>query len=1322
MKKILFTLISFVLFTMGVNAAEYTFFNVTAAVTSSVPTCPENAVTLRYTGGQDYSTKNEINFYNITRHGSVYGQSYCLAPSKNMDPNAPHTCERIIAPQKKGRYQASDVAATYAYQLMIKRGIYRGGPSSATLTTHEKNIRITGTIVFRFIESYYGFLDTGGDYASKYLPYSWANRRSTKYWNVNNYNYQRAVEIAEEAIAVGNKVRDGKKTYEQLVKEGTLWADDWEINVVNTKVEGNIASIKFDISAKNGHAPDTILWKSFDITCENGFECVDVDKKKIADSNGGYKGRYIVKVNIENGRDSSKQKFGIKIKTAFQDNRSPSANMFIVDPENIRTDQRMLVIKDYEPSFVIQTELKIDDDSTHNSCSIDDRADGKKNYYGRDGSLVTKAQYQEECEEDDEPEGNEKCECEVSNGRYTGNYKYTKTDGNGKKTTKILSKNDSRVSSLGCPSKCINSCSVEDRTDGKKNYYGKNGTIVTKAQYLKECEEDEPQGTEKCVCEKSDGRYTGNYKYTKTDGNGEKTTEILSKDDPRVSSFGCPSKCINSCSVEDRTDGKKNYYGKNGTIVTKAQYHEECEEEEEPEDMCECETSNGRYTGNYKYTKINEDGEETTEILSKYDSRISSLGCPDKCINNCSIEYELNGKKTYYGKTGSVVDRNTYRSQCLHICQTPDENDDGVYYCNEHETDQGGKKCTEEEYLRDCECPLLKEKCEENPSDPACDEYDEKCPNCNATVSIPGTCNDFDTESEKTGTISDINLKSSDCNDIENPVKQCVIDGEDQTGASYEAKTIIKNNRYCKVWCDESYDFKVPTAQHSTSGGYFTLSTTISGTRNCYVSAADNPKDPIDYELFESDIRDMNEAVTAAYNNWQADPSDENYNLLVEINQEMIDTIDEFNKCSNWTNNMMFDPVVKFTYHEEEYNNIGNGTFTKTGSVSKTINNTYCLGDTNNQYKCLSGALTSNSDAAPSGLYRNITYKMCDNTGCKDNVANVSQAKWISKTVTNSATYVPNQNFSTYHQYGTVQTGTVCAGTSFNNCLWTRLPVDSLPVELKTGKGAFPFVLKFSNIGQYNNTSALGRLINENDNVSVLTEYNELPAEKKCGNTGNNSVLEQESGYVCAYINNCDQCEVSCENGDCNIHEDECENGECEVSCKTCIFDGKSSTYKFRTVTLNDLFPNSCENNESGCRDEGYNWQTLKAQSTRQEIEEQGEAVYEEPEYSYTLTPQQKANIRQFNKSAQTYANTSIPNGEDNAGENALKCEQYVDPNTGLEYSVKCRSTFLSSTSNKYFTANVERPEFTLWLDSNYCQTNGNCVLSKKDGIGPSWK
>ena len=100
--------------------------------------------------------------------------------------------------------------------------------------------------------------------------------------------------------------------------------------------------------------------------------------------------------------------------------------------------------------------------------------------------------------------------------------------------------------------------------------------------------------------------------------------------------------------------------------------------------------------------------------------------------------------------------------------------------------------------------------------------------------------------------------------------------------------------------------------------------------------------------------------------------------------------------------------------------------------------------------------------------------------------------------------------------------------------------------------------------------------------------------------------------------------------------------------------------------------------------------------------------------------------IRDFNKAAGTYSNTTIPSGFGNSGVNeALQCATYTDPDTGIEYSVKCLSTFLNDDSNRFFTSLKPREEtsqFTLWTESEYCVTNGNCVLSREDGIGPSWK
>ena len=752
--------------------------------------------------------------------------------------------------------------------------------------------------------------------------------------------------------------------------------------------------------------------------------------------------------------------------------------------------------------------------------------------------------------------------------------------------------------------------------------------------------------------------------------------------------------------------------------------------------------------------------------------------------------YEVNpnnGERTYYDMLGNRTDAATYRSQCVVSCKQ----DNDKYICKSTDPDESGKECSEKQYLDECYCPPLKDKCEENPNDPACDEYVEKCPNCNASVSVPGTCGDFDTDSMVTGSISDINQEKTSCNLSVNPVKKCVIDSVDQTNTSYEATNIFKDNKYCKVWCDENYQFDVPTARYSLSGGYFTLSTKVSGTRNCYISSAANPDNPIDIEGFQKELDGLNQTLNANWNEWNKyntlfesaavknisaresnktkhfkwnylvynyltnstttataeedisktdieELKNELYENVKVVDKQISDSVRDYQQCTSWTNDMLFDPQIDFTYQDysnQLNNGDGSGKFSRVGEVNTQINNIYCLGDTDNQYNCINSnqKVVANENILPDNIFTNAVSVSCNSSGCTANGFKLSLARWIQKTVTKDASYTPSQNFSTYHQYGTVKSGTVCESANvsgYNNCLWTRLPDEALPVELKTGKGAFPFTLKFSNIGQSNQSDSLGRLVGSKSQVSVLTEYDKLDDKYKCTNydKDKNGILNQETGYVCAYVNNCPECDVSCDGNNCIIET-------VKKTCKNCIFDGTNSAFKYRTVSLNNLFPNQCVQNSdnSDCRETGYNWSTIKAEYTRHLIEDEegdnGENVYTDPEYSFTVNQPQLNALRQFNKDAGSYSNTTMPSNyelsENDTNSNALNCLTYTDPTTGLEYSVKCISTLLNNTTGKYFTSNKPREEttkFTLWQESKYCIDNGNCVLSRVDGIGPSWK
>lgn len=783
---------------------------------------------------------------------------------------------------------------------------------------------------------------------------------------------------------------------------------------------------------------------------------------------------------------------------------------------------------------------------------------------------------------------------------------------------------------------------------------------------------------------------------------------------------------------------------------------------------CICDES----TGYYVYTDENGNKTQWPEGSSRPSNVPSDVSCPGTCTKNPEEE--------------------------KHICEIVDNQ----HYCED------GEPCDEEEYIKDCLC--------------------------NPVVTIPSDCNNFDTASTENGYISDIATTGKNCNNsnVVNQIKQCVIDNDDATGESFEATNELSGNPYCKVWCSESYDFELPTAQYSTSGGYFTLSTTITGQRDCYVSSADDPTKPIDEEKFNRDLEEAQKAVIDAwneYNHWKVAASinstatpthDEhsphsykcncsddgmggetcdtchcsgversttiyskewsytvyNYdgttsersdsytsgteancwhnscsgetgtnkdsehiqnrnNALSTLKEKINDLnniISQYNSCtgaitnssntdlsdvkdasstntSSWDNDMQFEPTVDFSYNED-YMKQMTGEF-KQINDNESSDYMYCSGDADNQYNCQSGS-TSSIATSPK---RVLT---CDDGSCSWKNFNVSTANWIRKTKKHEADYIVNDQFSTYTQYGTIKVKwDKCNG---NDCLWTNLPEGSLPVSLITKTGVFPFKFTFGNIGQSNSTTSLGRLIG--NNVSVLTAYNNLDEKYQCNGDVPSTT---DGGYVCHYLNNCPGCDFVCDD-DNNCEFEECEDGYCVMTCtdeNDChfIFDGANTTYNFRTVSLNNLFPND--------RDIGYNWsKTSKAEATLNEIskgldDSNPESIYETPQYSFTLTPTNLRNIREYNDEAGSFTNSTMPEAVNNVTA-ATVCEQKTI--NGKIYPVKCQSTFLDlieTSGNKYAT-NVVRPDpddnnsWTLFSDTDYCP-NGNCL---GDGIGPAWK
>ena len=248
-----------------------------------------------------------------------------------------------------------------------------------------------------------------------------------------------------------------------------------------------------------------------------------------------------------------------------------------------------------------------------------------------------------------------------------------------------------------------------------------------------------------------------------------------------------------------------------------------------------------------------------------------------------------------------------------------------------------------------------------------------------------------------------------------------------------------------------------------------------------------------------------------------------------------------------------------------------------------------------------------------------------------------------------------------------------------------------------------------------------------------MTAYNKLSSGDKCDINGKKDNSFQsattQSGYVCHYINNCDECRIECEDGDCSF-DDNCD-GECTYTCENCLFDGNSATYTFRTVSLNNLFPND------RTKGQGTNWNSsLKGSVSKAAIEDAGESIYQKAQYSYTLTPTSIVKIREYNDKAGSYTNTYVPSGYDtisvasNSSNEAVYCEQYQGTGAnGESYNVKCRSKFLDildalegSGPGRAMASNITRVtrDSNAWeLFDEYCPVYGT---GECRNIGPSWR
>ena len=1272
-------LISGLLVLLGILVLPY---ETNALAQDSVFVCGNELYYIDSVGRSDESGINQYTmiYYDTTNaDGSSAGKTYCINPGM-LAPSAAtrvYRCNRVINPTESnvgGRtYQALDVALTKAYQILYTEGLV--GTSARE--------RYIGELVFRWLYTNYGGIDQPTTYSSasavlnKFL-HRYDGDLLDQRWYEGNDNVQTAIRIMKEAVSVGNLVYGGTKTYNQLIEEGYLWGDQWSFttSVNSENISGNEISMNIHVTAV-GSAPESNYWNNWTITCGNGYTCSITGVEAISNSEANF----TVSINTAGATSGD---YGMILTSSYYDPRDGTANMLELFPTvNPNKVQRMLIVTSGTPSI---------DRDTPSGSNPNTPGGGTPGGGGETGH-------------DHKVEPNSSCYCDEATGIYhyyetqTSSDSFWETDKDGN----IINQGESSSTSSGIHETC--DTTKEDCT----NFVNEHGS--------------------------------------------------------------CPGTCTKNPNIGSCKEYNGKYYCTDGKECPEEQYRKECKH------SCEITTD-------------------------------SSTG--------------------YYCEDGSECNEDEYREQCTHTCEISDKSPTG-YYCKESSPGAGdGQPCTEMEYRVQC---------------------DEDAVNCYPTIDLPSSCNDLSNNIEgiANGTVSDINEVASSCNPDINQIKKCVLGGTDLTGESFEATNEMKDNPYCKVYCKEKYDFVLPTAQITQSGGYFTLSTTITGERDCYTASADDPTQPIDSEKFQSDLVEAQHAVIDAwneYNHWvegtnpehmwtttesdsddgcvqshescsttcdaqgncsedcdtvcdeYCDASGEwtivhhewdytvyNYdgttstrhqaeitdgggecwtcgctgsegngesqipvfqqnadkakNTLKDAITKLNRIISQYNSCSgavtntsntnisgvssaastedsSWVNDMIFEPQVDFWYNQDYMNQGFNGTFVEDSRESEVSKNMYCSGDVDDQYNCTSGETPSVATTTQAIL-------TCDDSGCSWKNFNISTAKWVQKTKINEGTYISGNEFSTYTQYGTIKLG--YDGCNGRDCLLTDLPAGSLPISLITKTGVFPFTFTFSHIGQSNSNNSTGRLIDgtKNSTISVIEAYQNIPDSLKCSNNVNASV---DGGYVCHYLNNCGgppDCEFTCEEddpGNCTFTV--CDEGECVVTCENCIFDGGKAVYSYRTVTLNNLFPN-------GLSGRSYNWDNVKGRATMEAVEEDGDEIYQTPQYSYTLTPTNMRNIREYNDLAGSFTNSRIPDdyAAKIANSNAVYCEHYEF--NGLNYSINCRSSFLDliDETGKTFATDVTRvtqedDAFELF-DQSKCSTgqygSGDCEY-----VGPSWR
>ncbi|MBR1679654.1 MAG: hypothetical protein IJ704_03330 [Bacilli bacterium] len=1133
-------------------------------------------------------------------------------------------------------------------------------------------------------------------YASNPVSFEGVN-----YADLNQFSNSDA-EVAEAKRIYTEAVNASALSYDELVSQGSVWGVQWgTASYTETSTGTNTSKVTFVLNSVNGTVPALVYYNNFTAKCTN------TNVKCTMSSAGAYNGAAGVQIDmtVEKLNGYTGTDYGIEVTPAYCDPQDAAMQVFLVSPTRSGI-QRMLVIMD-------------------GSCPVSEQEfTNSVRRPGRPSIHITSGP---------------SCICDTT----TGLYKVTKN-----KTTTTYSTLEEAKKAAGSDVTCPGTCEKKNtcyRDDSGKPHC-KNGEVCTEEEFKKECQHScqnpSESGDGKYYCKEStpgagDGKECSKEEYIKDcqkcDEWEDKCKDNQNPSDPECQDYN--QYCVDctpnvympaTCNNFDNLDSQVNGVISDISQTSAGRYS--CQNESPKDQIKSCVINRSDAAGNsYNATST---------------SGIS--GDNPYCQVWCKESYKFNVPTARTTNSGSyfTIDASIEGTRDCYVSghDDPSKGIDTVKFRNK---------------IRELTDEMLRNYTEYVRWKTALNSITSKSESADGlTESYPCGGEDDDDDDDAAAAVGTANLTIDESAAVTRFIETTpnmninltkVEDGGDCGCDSYVSCSAT-------IYYVPSYTYSTYTAIYNADG---TISHISIGSSSQSENIVSPDGEAIDASSCGSDgtCRDGSADVVRG----RVQPNVDKYKKAYEDNlKDIKNNIRLYNSCTGnvnnpndtsvnvtgWDNKMVNwnsdGPEVYMNYKEDyikDFNTLLDANYDGIQTTEE-----YCFGDTDSTYKCISGGSANSSSNAIVGT--NIIY--CDDSSCVSNVIQVGKSNWIRKTKVQSAHYEPNNDLSVRSQYGTVQfKSAACNG---NDCLYTNLPKDSIPVSLLTKTGVFPFVLSYNKVGQSNQDNSLGRIINTGSTKSVLTEYTRKVNSgeyKKCSI----STMQQQVGYVCHYLTNCDDhCKFKCDpDGKCYFEE--CEDGNCTFTCRDCIFDGENFTYSFRPVSLSTLFPNERSKNS----DEGYNWTNdYKGSLTRKIIEngynrgsiklQGGDESYVTPEYSYTLSAMNLKNIKGYNGEVGTFANSTIPSKYENMSNNtttpknsAIYCSNMSI--NGIDYSVKCNSAFLdvieNDSSHKFAISSI-RPEknqrFILFTDlvsvdpdlQKTC-ANNKCI-TRENAIGPSWK